>query len=145
MQQKVYEFEEMVSELNEQLDQKKQENNKLSEELQKASTGYSNIGFNVDMNETKMLRQEREDLENQLNEQQKKYMDLLEKNTELDQKFRDEEFGRKKQEDQIEDLKERLKFYTQGQTGENQLGNEPIDISNLNQSDFGSLLNTNYV
>lgn len=97
------------------------------------------------MNETKMLRQEKEDLEYQLNEQQKKFMDLLEKSTELDQKFRDEEFKRKKQEDEIEDLKERLKFYTQGQTGENQLGNEPIDISNLNESDFGSLLNTNYV
>ena len=90
------------------------------------------------------MRSERDDLERQLNEQHQKYMDLLEKNTELDQKFRDEEFKRKKQEDEIEDLKERLKFYTKGQTGENQLGNEPIDISTLNQSDYGSLLNTNY-
>ena len=85
--------------MNEQLESKKQENQKLSEELQKSNTGYSNIGFNVDMTEAKNLRSERDDLERQLNEQHQKYMDLLEKNTELDQKFRDEEFKRKKQED----------------------------------------------
>ena len=92
------------------------------------------------MDEAKLLRQERDEFERQLNEQNKKYMDLLERNTELDQQFREEEFKRKNHEDEIEDLKERLDFYTQGQAGENQLGNQPIDISNLNHSEFGSLM-----
>jgi hypothetical protein len=143
IQRKNEEFDEEMKDVLEQLEMKKQENQKLMLEIEKAGTGFSKIGFNVDMDEAKMLRQEKEDLEMQLNEQHKKYYDLLDKNTELEQRFRDEEFKRKTQEDEIEDLKERLNFYTKGQTGENQLGNQPIDISALNQSDFGSLLNTN--
>ena len=140
LRRKAEEFDEERVDLLDQLEVKKQEVSRLADELQKANTGYSNIGFNVDADEASTLRQEKDDLEQQLNEQHKKYIDLLEKNTELAQKARDEEFSRKKLEDEAEDLRQRLQFYTQGETGGNQLGDEPIDLSNINQSDFGSLL-----
>ena len=140
IRRKVEDFEEEIRELSETLEAKKQDNQRLSDELQKAHTGYSEIGFRVDREETESLRRQCDDLERQLNDQNKKYMDLLERNTELDQKFREEQFRYKQQQDTVEDLRERLQFYTQRQTGGNQLAEQPIDISNLAQSEFGSLL-----
>lgn len=135
---------EEVRELRDQLDFYTRENEKLGQDLDLAKVGYSNVVIAQNMNETKELTNRLEELEREKADSHKKYLELLEKTTEIEQKFREEELKRKQQEHEIEDLQERLKFYTQGQNGGNLLLNEPITISNINQSDFSSLMNTNY-
>lgn len=115
----------------------------LEQDLETAKVGFSNIGFGENYGESNNLESENQRLEGELMEKQKLYLEMLEAKTELERKFREEEFKRKQVEHEAEDLRERVKFYEQTQGG-NQLSVQPMDISNINQSDYGSLYQTDF-
>lgn len=101
------------------------------------------MGFTQNFEEGAGLESENQRLEADLMEKQKLYLEILEAKTELERRFREEEFQRKQVEQEVEDLRERVKFYEQTQGG-NQLNVQPVDLSSINQSDFGSLYQTDF-
>lgn len=117
--------------------------NNLEQDLESAKVGFSNVGFTQNFEEGAGLESENQRLEADLMEKQKLYLEILEAKTELERRFREEEFQRKQVEQEVEDLRERVKFYEQTQGG-NQLNVQPVDLSSINQSDFGSLYQTDF-
>ena len=130
------EFNRENRELETQIEILMKENDKLTQDIQSASIGFSVVETSESQtNENKKLQNQIDILEREKNEFYENYLKELEKVTELNQKFRQEEFVKKENAQIIEDLNDRLKFYMKDHgTGGNQLDSESLNISNINQS-----------